>query len=182
MTLEAVFRDLAARWEQLAEELEHHLLWSVTEMKPADEHALAHHYVDGATDLVAAAREGLAACRAADAAAGLGPAGQALLRGQERYNALVELFNSRLASYGRLRRLGRFGREKGGAWRDWAAHVRTALDRCRRPLEEVNRALFRGWQEVADRLGTAGVSVRATNIGQQITLPAESGVEVAAVT
>ena len=182
MTLEAVFRDLAAKWEQLVEELEHSLLWSVTEMKPAEEHALATHYVDGVTDLIAVAQEGLAACRAADPGAGLGAAGQVLLRGQERYDALVELFNSRLASYGRLRRLGRFGREKGGVWRDWAAHVRTALDRCRRPMDEVNRALFRGWQEVTDRLGTAGVSVRTTNIGQQITLPAERGAEIAAVT
>ena len=65
MTLEVAFKDLTAKWERLAEELEQGLLWSVTETKPAEEHALATHYVDAATDLIAAAGEGLAACRAA---------------------------------------------------------------------------------------------------------------------
>ena len=127
MTLEAAFKDLTAKWERLAEELEQGLLWSVTETNPAEEHALATHYVDAATDLIAAAREGLAACRAAvDGGLSLGQAGQSLLLCQARYNALIELFYSQMASYGRLRRLRRFGREKGGAWRDWAAHVRKA--------------------------------------------------------
>jgi hypothetical protein len=183
MTLEAVFKDLSAKWERLAEELEHDLLWSVMETKPAEEHALANHYVDGVTDLIAIAREGLAASQAVtDAGMGLGQAGQAVLRGQERYNVLVELFYSRLASYGRRRRLRRFGREKGGTWRGWAVHVGTALDRCRRPMDDLNRALFGCWQEVTDRLGLTGVSVQATNIGQKITVPAESRAGVEAVT
>jgi hypothetical protein len=175
MTLDAAFKELSARWERLAEELEHGLLWSVTETKPAEEHMLATHYVDGATDLVSAAREGLAACRAAvDAGPSLGLAGQALLRCQERYNVVTELFNSRLASYGRLRRLRRFGREKRGAWRGWAAHVRKALDRCHRPMDDLRWALFSCWQEVTDRVGTVSVAVQATNIGQQITTAARA--------
>ena len=174
MTLGTAFQELAAKWQRLAEELEQGLLWQVTETKPAEEHALATHYVDGATDLVAAAREGLAAARAAvEGVVSLGQVGQAQLRCQERYNALGDLFHSRLASCARLRRLRRFGREKGGAWRDWAAHVGRALGRCRRPLDELNRALFGCWQEVTDRLGLTAVSVQATNIGQQLA-PAAS--------
>jgi hypothetical protein len=181
MTLEAAFNELLVKWRHLAEELEQGLLWSVIETKPPEEHALANHYVDGATDLVAAAREGVAACQAA-ADGGPGPAARALLRCQQQYNAVVEQFHERLASYGRLRRLRRFGREKGGAWKDWAVHVRQAVGRCRRPMEGLGRMLFGCWQEVIDRLATAGVSVQATNIGQQITMPAESGTRVEAMT
>jgi hypothetical protein len=183
MTLEAAFKDLVANWQRLAEELEQGLLWSVAEAKPAEEHALATDCVDGATDLAAAAREGLAVGRAAaDPGAGLGRAARALLGCQERYNTLTEQFYSRMASSGRLRRLRRFGREKGGAWRDWATHVRQALGRCRRPLDDLNRSLLTCWQEVIDRLVLGGVSVQTTSIGQQITLPAEGGAQVASVT
>jgi len=177
MTLEAAFKEQSAKWEALVEELEHGLLWSVTETKPEEEYALATQYLDAATDLVATAREGLEACRVvSDELPSLGQAGQSLSRCQERYNAMVELFDSRMASYGRLQRLCRFGREKGGAWRDWAAQVRKGLDRCRRPMDDLNRALFNCWQEVADRLGGNAVSVQATNIGQQITVPRPEGV------
>jgi hypothetical protein len=171
MTLEAVFSDLSAQWKRMVEEGEHGLLWAVTETKPDEEHALATHYVDAATDLVAIAREGLAACPPSAAATpNLAQAGKGLLRCQEQYNALVSLYYSRLASYSRLRRLKRFGREKT-AWRDWATHVRKALDLCRGSMDDLNRALFCGWQELTDRVGLGGVSVHATNIGQQITVP-----------
>lgn len=181
MTLEAVFSELSAKWERLVEELEHGLLWSVTETKPDEEHALASHYVDGATDLVAIARAGLETCRPIAAAApNLAQASKALLRCHEQYNALVELYHANLASYGRLRRLKRFGREKA-AWRDWAIHVCRALDHCRTPMDELNRTLFTCWQELTDRVGLGGVSVQATNIGQQITLP-RTGAEVESIT
>jgi len=170
MTLETVFKDLAVKWERLAEELEHGLLWSVTETKPTQEHALATHYLDAATDLIALAREGLETCRAADNGTSLSKAGQSILRSQERYNVLAEQFESRMASFDRLRRLQRFGREKRGAWRDWAVHVRKALDRCRQSMDDLNRALFGCWQELADRVGISTVSVQSTNIGQHITM------------
>ena len=170
MTLEAVFKDLSLRWERLIEELEQGLLWSVTQMKPEEEHALAHHYVDGATDLLDLARNGLTACRSVvEGTLSLAQTGKALLLSQEQYNALAELYQSRLASRIRLRRLRRFGAEKGGAWQDWANHVRDALARCRLPLDELNRGWFGCWQELTDRIGTQGVSVQA--IGQQFTMP-----------
>jgi len=177
MTLEAAFKEQLAKREGLVEELEHGLLWSVTETKPEEEHTLVTQYLDAATDLIATAREGLEACRVvADEVPSLGQAGQSLLRCQERYNAMVELFNSRMASYGWLQRLRHFGRGKGGAWRDWATQVRKGLDRCRRPMDDLNQTLFNCWQEVADRLGVNAVSVQVTNIGQQITVPRPEGV------
>jgi hypothetical protein len=178
MTLEAVFIDLSARWQRLVEEIEHGLLWSVTEAKPAEEHALATFYVDTATDLTAVAREGLAAARAGiGVVSNLPQTVGALLQCQERFHALGEQFHDRLASYGRLRHLRRFGREKGGAWLDWAGQVRRALDRCGPPMDDVGRALLGSWQEIADRIGAGAVSVHTTNIGQQIAMsPGEAGV------
>src|SRR4051812_16598921 len=99
MTLEAAFTDLSSRFERLVEELEQGLLWSVMETMPAEEHALATHYVDATTDLIAAAREGLTASRAAiDGGPSLVRAGRALLLCQGRYHALVGLFENRMAS------------------------------------------------------------------------------------
>jgi hypothetical protein len=172
MTLEAAFKEQSAKWEGLVEELEHGLLWSVLETKPEEEHILVTQYIDAATDLISTAREGLEASQVvANELPSLGQAGQSLSRCQERYNAMVELFNSRMASYGRLQRLCRFGREKGGAWRDWAAQVRKGLDRCRRPMDDLNRTLFNCWQEIAERAGMTSVSLQSTLIGPQIVVP-----------
>ena len=52
MTLEAAFKEQLAKWEGLVEELEHGLLWSVTETKPEEEHTLVTQYLDAATDLI----------------------------------------------------------------------------------------------------------------------------------
>jgi hypothetical protein len=176
MTLEGMFMDLATKWERLVEELEHGLLWSVMETKPDEEHALATHYVDAATDLIAAARLGLAACQtAADGNTSLGQSGKSLLCCQQQYNSVVELFDSTMASYARIRKIKRFGSEKRNAWRDWAAQVCKAVERCRQPIDDLNRAIFNCWQEVADRVGTSSVSVQTTNIGQQITVPQTEG-------
>jgi hypothetical protein len=176
MTLERAFNELASQWRRLAEELEQGLLWSITEAKPDGEHSLTTHYIDAATDAIAIARDGLAACRAAiEYPPGLQAAGQTLLRCQEQYNALVRLFHSEMASCARVRRLRRFGREKGGAWCDWAKQVRTALNRCRRPLDDLSRALLSCWQEIVDRVGIGLVSVHAMNIGQQFGVPRDEG-------
>jgi hypothetical protein len=170
MTLEAVFKDLAVKWERLVEELEHGLLWSVTQMKPEeDEHTLAHYYIDGATDLLDLACQGLLACRSVTAETSVAQAGKALVRCQERYNVLAERYENRLASKAELRRLRRFGAEKGDAWGAWAKQVADALVRCRQPMDVLNGSWFGCWQELTDRIGLQGVSVHA--IGQQITVP-----------
>jgi hypothetical protein len=171
MTLEGNFMELRAKWERLVEELEHGLLWSVLETKPNEEHALANQYIDAATDLIATARLGLAACQnVAGESLSLAQAGKSLLRSQEQYNAVLELFDSKMASYARIRRIRRFGSERRDAWRGWAAHVCTAVERCRRPIDELNRTMFKCWQEVADRVGMSTVSVQSTSIGQQISM------------
>src|SRR4051794_5875791 len=111
MTLEAVFNNLAAKWRRLSEVVEHDLLWCVTQNQPAvpDEHHLGTEYTDAVTDLAAAAREGLEACAAVARPPDLARAVQALVRCQGKYNAVAELFETRLASYRLLRRLAKFG-------------------------------------------------------------------------
>jgi hypothetical protein len=177
MTLEAVFDNLTTRWRRLLEVVEQDLLWCVTKSQPEvqDRHHLGAEYTDAATDLLSAVRDGLAACAAVPRPPDLARAALALARCQGKYNVVSEMFETRLASYGRLRRLAKFGREKGGACRDWAAGIRTALGVCRGPLAELNGALLDGWQEVAERVGGASVSVQTTNIGQQVTVPDAAG-------
>jgi hypothetical protein len=125
------------------------------------------------------ARQGLTVCRSVCDGTSLGQAGKALLQCQEKYNALAELFESRLASRAHLRKLRQFGTEKGGAWDTWAKHVREALTRCRPPMDDLNRSWFGCWQEMTDRIGMQGVSVQA--IGQQITVP-KTNAEVESIT
>ena len=173
MTLETVFHDLSVQWERLVEELEHGLLWAITETKPDEEHELANQYLDMATDLISTAREGWEASRAPTSKGAFNPglATQSLLKCHERYNAMMDLFNSRMASYAGIRRLRRFGRERGRAWRDWAANVRKGLDHCRGPMDDVNRALFTCWQGVAGRTEVPSISLQFTNVGPQIIVP-----------
>jgi hypothetical protein len=173
MTLEAVFNDLSRKWDRLAEELDDGLLWAITQTKPEEEHELATQYLDMTTDLISTAREGLEAARApsSNGTFNTGLATQSLLRCHERYNALADLFNSRMASYARLRHLRRFGRQRGRAWRDWAAHVRKGLEHCRGPMDDLNRALFDCWQEIAERADLTTISLRFTTVGQQIIVP-----------
>jgi hypothetical protein len=176
MTLEGNFKELAAKWERLVEELEHGLLWSVTETRPNEEHTLATHYIDAATDLIAAAREGLAVCQiAVNGDLSLAQAGKSLLRCQEHYHSIAEMFNSKMASYGRIRKIKRFGSEKRKAWREWASRVCEAVERCRLPIDDLNRAIFNCWQEVADRVGSSAITVHATSVGQKISVHKSEG-------
>jgi hypothetical protein len=63
------------------------------------------------------------------------------------------------------------GRRRGGSWLPWAEEVRDALERCRGPLDDVHQSLLECWQDVAERSTAGSVSVRATNIGQRVTVP-----------
>src|ERR1043166_30605 len=172
MTLQAVLTDLSGQWQRLVEELEDDLLWLVMQTKPQtnpeEEHALADHYVDGVHDLTSIAREALEACRPfAQGTPTLAAAAAVLLRCQERYNALIELYDARFTSYSWLRELEQF---ETSVWREWANQIQKALADCRTTMENVNRGVFRCWQELTDRMGSAGLSVQTTNIGQQITM------------
>jgi hypothetical protein len=65
-----------------------------------------------------------------------------------------------------LSRIARRGRQ----WRMWSEAVRDAAERCVPPLVDALESLFACWRDVSERSST--VSVHATNVGQQITVPA----------
>jgi hypothetical protein len=171
MTLETALKDVGAKWELLHDRLTEDLLWSITQTMPGEQHALATHYVDAATDLIGEVNTALSDVRAAiSEGANLGQTAQALARSQERFIRVNEQYSDRMASHTSLRRLRRFGRERKSGWQEWTVQVIKALDRCREPLHDLSRSLLRCLQEVTERVGLASVSVQATNIGQQITV------------
>jgi hypothetical protein len=58
--------------------------------------------------------------------------------------------------------------ERGDAWRDWSFDVIEAATHCREQLDQLARALFACWQELAERTAIGSVSVQQTNIGRQV--------------
>jgi hypothetical protein len=82
-----------------------------------------------------------------------------------------------LLAFDRIAALRRYGRERNGPWRTWTASLQEALEACRAPLTTLERTLLEAWQEIADRAVTTSVSVQTTNVGQQLTVPAEYATE-----
>jgi len=120
-----------------------------------------------------------------DAVSEIGIARQAIEHGPDLYHVRRELigcqqyyqrialrFSFDLLSYARMAELMSCGRTRGDAWRGWANGLKNALERCRQPLYDLDQALFECWQELTERMGAASVSVQATNIGQQVMVPA----------
>ena len=91
---------------------------------------------------------------------------RALKTSQEKSILIAERLSSDLLCYERIAELMSLGRNRGGEWNVWTRNVKTALDACRAPLYELNQATFSCWLELTERLGTAMVTVQATNIGQ----------------
>jgi hypothetical protein len=173
MTLEAAFKDMSERWQALHERLEQDLLWAALETKPDEEHSLASRYVDGITDLVAEARQAAADSRGL----AVGPpsvtlASRGMLAAQRHFTRVARRLSADLLAYSRLRKLRRFGRERGGAWKDWAGEVHRALERCRQPLADLDAAMLQCWEELAERVGMTVVSVQTSGVGQQFNVPA----------
>jgi hypothetical protein len=85
-------------------------------------------------------------------------------------NRCSRLYVIKLAAHGAVERLAQMGRERGRAWRDWVGVVKSAIERCAEPLAAAQEAILDCWREIAETLARNSVSVRATNIGQQITV------------
>jgi hypothetical protein len=78
-----------------------------------------------------------------------------------------------LLTHESIRDLLELGRRRGGSWLPWAQEVRDALERCRGPLDDVHQRLLECWLDLAEWSAAGSVSVRATNIGQQVTVPSK---------
>jgi hypothetical protein len=96
---------------------------------------------------------------------------QALVVCQDQFNRQIHRFSFDLVSYEKVAQLLQLGRERGGEWHAWAKGIKIELESCQQHLYLANQALFRCWVEIAERIGMTSVSVQATNIGQQITIP-----------
>lgn len=181
MTLEATFRQLAVSLHQLHEAL-NALQVTVGDKPPDDEAALA----DGLESAVLAMRGTLHDARKAALAArgavehpvDLDQARRALATCQEQCHIIDHQFSADLVSYEKLWELARLGSERGREWLPWSNSVKQAIEDCRLPLQEVGVALSRCWQELAERLGTTSISVHATNVGQQIKVPASMAADL----
>jgi hypothetical protein len=174
MPLETAFRDLNVHLQQLRDALLG--LRLVTEDKPLEGDAvLVDIFGDAAADLLGWLEDGLIAANAGlqglDQRIDVERSRRELTNCQERFNRIAHRFSSDLLSYERIAELKRLGRQRQGEWLAWAKSVKQALDACKQPLYDVSQTLFSCWQEMTARPGLISLSVQATNVGQQITVP-----------
>jgi len=69
-----------------------------------------------------------------------------------------------------LEGLSEVAEELGGGWPEWLTLVHKIIRTIGDKFMETWQALCQCWEELAEKLSTGGVSVRTTNIGQQITM------------
>jgi hypothetical protein len=93
----------------------------------------------------------------------------ALIAIQRCMNRVLKTFIEEVTAYEAIKTLFVMGHRKGGKWPAWIELVRTVIEACQRPLYETFEALLECWQELSDKLNANGISLRTTNIGQQIT-------------
>jgi hypothetical protein len=173
VALEATFRELSVRLHQLHDAL-NELQLTLGDKPADDESALADGVETAVLDLMGILHEGRRAALNARKALGHPPdldrARRALALCQQRFHQIEQQFAADLVSYEKLKELARLGNERR-AWLPWASTVKQGIDQCRQPLEQASTALAACWQELAERLGTTNISMQATNVGQQITMP-----------
>ena len=173
MALEATFRDLSLCLHHLHDAL-NALQVTLGDKPPDDESALADGVETVVLDVMGALHEARKAALDARKAVGhplnLDRARRELTICQERFHRIEQQFAADLASYGKLKELARLGNSRR-AWLPWSSTVRQGIEQCQPPLEQTSAALAACWEELAERLGTVNISMQATNVGQQITVP-----------
>jgi hypothetical protein len=174
MALEATFRQLSVRLHKLHDAL-NALHVTVGDRPPDDEAALADGLENAVLDLMGTLHEARKSAMAARQGVGtpidLDRARRALMVCQKCFHRIEQQFAAELVSYERLRELARLGRARRREWIPWANSTKAGIEQCREPIELTSKALASCWEELAERLGTTNISMQATNLGQQITLP-----------
>ena len=173
MALEATFRDLSVCLHHLHDGL-NELQVTLGDKPPDDESALADGVEAAVLDMMGILHEARRAAMNARKAVGhpvnMDQARRALTICQQRFHQIEQQFASDLVSYERLKELDRLGNERR-AWLPWSSTAKQGIEQCRQPLAQTSAALASCWQELAERLGTMSISMQATNVGQQITMP-----------
>ncbi len=97
---------------------------------------------------------------------------QAALVDVNRYlDEALDRFRNEVTEPRSLQNLTDMAGHLGGEWSQWLAQINSIISTIRDKFLETWRALCQCWEELADKLSSAAVSVRTTNIGQQITAP-----------
>jgi hypothetical protein len=178
VALEATFRDLSVCLHHLYDAL-NELQVTLGDKPPDDESALADGVETVVLDLMGTLHEARKAALQGRKFVGhpvdLDQARRALTICQQRFHQIEQQFASDLVSYEKLKELAQLGNERR-AWLPWSHTVKQGVEQCRQPLAQTSAALAGCWQELAERLGTMSISMQATNVGQQITMP-RSGAE-----
>lgn len=173
MAVETTFQDLAARLGALREAVQS-LQITVVEDRPLSGGVLlVERLGNAADDLRGWVEESLVAVGEALAAV-RNPfdeykARTALANANRLFLRVEYKFLSEEMSCEQLHELMKFGRRRGREWLGWSGSVIQALTQCRGLMHEVDDALLLAWQDLSERLGSAGMSVQTTSIGQQIT-------------
>ena len=171
MALEATFRRLSLALHKFHDAVAA-LQATVGDTPPNDETALADAMENRVFDMMGTLHEIRQAALRAQKNVGhspdMGSARHALTLCQERFHRVERQFASDLVSYKSLNDLARLGRERR-LWTPWTSAVRKGIEQCRRPLEQTSKALSACWQELAEHLGAVNISMKTTNVGQQIT-------------
>ncbi len=182
MALEATFRTLDDRLKGVREAFTD-LRVSLQEDSPQrGAPLLVDQLGDAATELLGwleeAAEAGAEALRHAGRPRDLEAVQIALLTCHERVHQVAQRFAAELLSCERVGEIHDLGRERGRSWGLWSASVAKALDQCQGTLLAAGGGVLDGWKEVSELAGVGTVCVRATSIGQQITVsPAEDAKE-----
>jgi len=174
MALEKTFRKLSFSLHKLHDAL-NALQVTVGDKPPNDEAAVADGVGNATLDLIGglheARKSALRACKAIEHPPDLDCARRELARCQSQFHRIEQQFASELVSYDKLSELSRLGRSRRHEWLPWGKSVRLGIEQCREPLDHGSRALAECWQELAERIGAVNISMKATNVGQNITVP-----------
>jgi hypothetical protein len=170
MALDATFRKLTHCFDEV-----HYMvnaLHVTIEDKPEyDEAAVVDDLADRTLELLGCIHEArLGAAKARQSLrhpADLDAARRALTSCQAEFHKIERSYAAGLTSYEKLKELARVGR-RSAEWTAWANGTKQGIEQCRPPLEQTSEALASCWQELAERLGTMNISVKAIGLVQKI--------------
>jgi hypothetical protein len=170
VAVETTFQDLVTRVRALRDAMASLQITAVEDRPLSGGVLLVERIGNTVDDLRGLAEEALEA--AAEALRAVGHpldeygARNALAEANRRFICLEYKFLADEISCEQLNELTKFGRGHGHEWRGWIGSVLHALTQCRGPVHDVDNALLLAWQDLSERIGAGGVSVRTTNIGQ----------------
>ncbi|HLK57994.1 MAG TPA: hypothetical protein VKU00_15610 [Chthonomonadaceae bacterium] len=175
MTLEATFQNARGQLQQLFDTLVGVRVTIIEDRPLMGDSVLVTRFGDAVEDALGDLTQAIEQAMEGEEAVGyptdLERARRALTTCHECFNRMARRVVMDMMAYERMGELARLARERRGEWAGWASSVRKALESCSQPLAHINEALFACWREVAERASMGSVSVQATNIGQQITVP-----------